>query len=160
VIIGNLRLQGIASFLPPAIRAMLEHLASADLQSLPGGKAFFPGLDPEEAYFLVQRYDSRDPAECSPERHRRFVALQLVAAGVEAIGWAPYSPGCVVRAPYDPGKDVELYLEAAGERFIPVHAGEYMILGTDDVHRPCCRIEDPEPVLKIVGKLRAELFGI
>jgi biofilm protein TabA len=158
MIIGNLRLQGIPTYLPSALREMLGHFASTDFESLPSGKARFPAFDEKDAYFIVQRYDSRDPAEGFPERHRRFVDLQYIARGREALGWAPYLADNPIRAAYDPEKDVELFLEARNERFVHLLEGDYAILDTADLHRPCCRIDLPEPVLKIVGKVRTELL--
>jgi biofilm protein TabA len=159
MIIGNLPLQGIPPKLPALIRAMLEHLAATDLSNLPLGRTRFPGIDEEDAFFIVQRYDSREPSACFPERHRRFVDLQYIALGREALGWSPYAADDPVQAAYDPEKDVELFSRARRERFVHLFEGDYAILDTDDVHRPGCRIDAPESVLKIVGKARAELLS-
>lgn len=160
MIIGNLPLQGAPKALPSVVRDMLEFFASADAERLPLGKAAFPSIDPGDAYYIVQRYDSRDPAGCFPECHRRFVDVQYIARGREAIGWAPLSAGNPVRAAYDPERDIEFFEAARLERFVSLLEGDYAILGPEDLHRPCCRVEGPESVLKIVGKVRVELFSV
>jgi biofilm protein TabA len=158
MILGNISRQGIPSYYPQALRTMLEHFAKADFEILPSGKARLPPYDEDDAFFIVQRYDTRRPDEGKPECHRKYVDVQFIAKGREAIGWAPLSADNPLSQPYDASKDAELYSEVSLERFIQVYEGDYAVLGVEDVHRPCCLIEASSPVLKVVGKIRAELL--
>ena len=36
--------------------------------------------------------------------------------------------------------------------------GCFAVLTPKDIHRPCCAIEEPSPVLKVVVKVAVELF--
>ncbi|MHB1319761.1 MAG: YhcH/YjgK/YiaL family protein [Anaerolineae bacterium] len=135
-----------------AMRRGMEWLVSVLGQALPDGRV---EIDGAEVYALVQSYTGK-PHSDQPrfEAHRRYIDVQAVIAGEESFGWAPIEalqPTDV----YSQDKDV-VHGTVAADRavFVPLHAGEAMILYPSDAHAPGLALDEPIPVKKIVLKVR------
>jgi len=110
-------------------------------------------IDGDEIYALVQRYQTRPPADMKLEAHRRYIDIQFLVRGREVIHWAPLAALADVTLPYEAAKDVGFF--AASVETLPVRlaAGQFAILFPDDAHAPCCAWGEPEDVLKVVVKV-------
>ena len=64
----------------------------------------------DDFYFLVQGYESKDPAVARHEAHRCYVDIQYVVEGKEAIDIAPMM-FMEVDEPYDADRDVVFFKE-------------------------------------------------
>jgi len=76
----------------------------------------------DDMFALVQRYQTRPIEGMQLEAHRRYIDVQYLVTGREAIHWAP------------------------------LRAGQFMMLFPDDAHVPCCCIDAPSEVVKVVVK--------
>jgi YhcH/YjgK/YiaL family protein len=107
-------------------------------------------IDGDSAYALVQQYETRPVAGVQLEAHRRYVDVQYIVRGSEAISWAPRDG---LTMPHDVTKDVALFAASANMIPVPIQAGQCAILFPDDAHAPCCTWGAPAEVLKVVVKV-------
>jgi len=137
---------------PPGIKKALEFLRRNDLLTLPDGKF---EIDGERVFALVQRYTTTPAAKPEFEYHRKYIDVQYVAQGVEAIGWAPLVRMAVTEA-YDPEKDACFgTVPDGGWSAVVLLPGELVILYPEDAHAPKLAAGVPAAVLKIVVKVAA-----
>ena len=109
-------------------------------------------IDGDSAYALVQQYETRPVAGAQLEAHRRYIDIQYITRGSEAIYWAPLA-GLSVTMPHDAAKDVALFAASANMIPVRVRAGQCAILFPEDAHAPCCTWDEPAEVLKVVVKV-------
>lgn len=147
-------LEHIAEQLPawPALHKAIAWLRANRGTSLPDGRIAIEG---DALYALPQSYDSlpRTP-EVRCEAHKRYVDVQYVASGEEAIGWIQVA-GLRTTVPYDEAKDA-WFGTASLEAVTPVRLGpgQLAVLYPDDGHAPKMAIGAPSRVIKIVLKVR------
>jgi len=118
----------------------------------PDGK--YP-IDGDRLYAVVQRYETAPEETRTWETHRVYADIQLIVSGQERMIYAP-AGNLHAGTPYNEAKDVQKYGEGAVKDASPlvVGAGSFCIFLPQDGHKPGCMVEKPEPVLKVVVKLR------
>ncbi len=144
------RLSSIATYknLWPALDTAIDFIQREDLNAIPLTKMeIAPGL----VTAVRQEYASKPLADCKWEAHRLWADIQLVLAGQERFGYAPIET-MTVKIPYNPAKDVEIF-DGTGDLML-LAPGRFGILLPHDVHLPGAAVEGPEPVVKIVFKVR------
>lgn len=132
----------------------LELLAGGALDGLAEGRH---DIDGDRLYAGVQEYQPKDPGECRWEAHRRYVDIQYLATGCEAMGYRPAGELRVSEA-YDAQKDV-MFFETSPEAgtLLKVETKMFAIFFTQDAHRPMMAFGAPAGrVKKIVLKVAAE----
>lgn len=139
----------------PAMEKALSYLRETDFSKLEDGRY---EIDGDQIYATVQRYKTKPEKECRPESHRRYADVQYVAEGQEYIGWCAFTPALKITEPYDEKKDIAFYEKLEPESNFILTEGSFAVLTPKDIHRPCCAIEAPSPVLKVVVKIAVELF--
>ena len=115
-------------------------------------------IDGDHIYATVSRYQTKPMKDCRPESHRKYVDVQYVAEGQEFIGWCAFTPALKESVPYDEEKDVVFYERLEPESDFVLSEGCYAIMTPKDIHRPCCAMDEPAPVLKVVAKIAVELL--
>lgn len=146
MIVDRLGNRSVDAHVPPRVRQALEYLRTTDMQRATLGRH---DIDGDRLFALVQEYQTRLPADCVWEAHRRYVDVQYIVRGAERMGHASIAD-TVRRVDYDADKDVALF--EPGTRFVTVSAGMFAIFGPNDVHSPCVAAGDPAPVRKVVIK--------
>ena len=139
---------------PPRLRKALSFLQDADLLALEEGRVEIEG---SEVFALVQSYDTRAiPEQPRFEAHRKYLDVQYLAAGTEAMGWASLDQ-LDVTVDYMPDKDVLLgHVPDGAHCFVPFSAGQAILLYPTDAHAPMHAVDAPVPVKKIVVKVLLE----
>lgn len=126
-----------------------------------------PGLEPgrcvidsDDLFANIDAYETKPRAAARPEAHRTYVDIQVLLSGTECLEVFPRS-GLTVSEPYCPEKDVEFYeLPERAPVRVTLTPGQFIAFFPDDAHMPCLTVGDrPEPVKKIVFKLRADLLN-
>lgn len=125
----------------------LNFLVSNDLQKMPLGKHLILG---DEIFALVMEYQTKDPSECKMEAHKKYIDIQYMVWGKEAIGMA-YLDGQAPVIDYDQEKDVWFFDEP--EDLIMLNAGCFSIFFPHDLHRPAINLITPELIRKVVIKV-------
>ncbi len=124
---------------------------SGDPAGYPDGRHALGG----GVYVSITRYDSKPRSAGKYEAHRNYIDIQVVLEGQEIIAVEPLAvmqaQECI--APYNPEKDVELYVtNDLGEDHI-LNPGDYRILLPEDAHMPGIAVDAPAPVRKAVIKV-------
>ncbi|QHI69994.1 YhcH/YjgK/YiaL family protein [Tichowtungia aerotolerans] len=114
-------------------------------------------LDDTDLFAGVDCYETKDRSEAKLETHRRYVDIQVLLSGTEALDIFPRK-GLTVSEPYDTDKDAEFYEapETAPIR-VTLTPGQFIVFFPEDAHMPCLNVNDTsKPVQKVVIKLRAD----
>lgn len=112
-------------------------------------------VDGDNLYFSVDEYDSKPEADGRLEAHHKYLDIQFVASGREWIGCREI-PGLMLETPYDPAKDIEFYHRAEPMTKVVMEAGTFAIIWPHEAHMPSRMFDKPQPVKKIVVKVRVE----
>jgi YhcH/YjgK/YiaL family protein len=126
-----------------------EYLASADLAALPLGRTDIEG---DDVYVLISEAETRPPGQVQFEAHRRYIDIQLVVRGQEAIGVAPLA-GLVVTEPYDAAKDIGFFAVPRQSVTLELRAGDFAVFAPGDAHRPSLHLDGPHVSRKAVVKV-------
>ncbi len=105
----------------------------------------------ETIFANVQAYDTRDPADCPLEFHRKYADIQFLFTGNEAIGWRPLTADLAVTKPYDAAADIG-FVAGAGTA-IPFPANGFFVLFPQDAHAPGQRTPAATHVKKAIVKV-------
>ena len=134
----------------PRLQTALDFLMKSRLQDLPDGRI---EIDGDRLYALIQSYQTIPWENAKFEAHRRYIDLQFVAAGSEAMGWC-HIDGLTETVPYNEAKDV-WYGKPASDQItaVPLVAGQLAVLFPNDAHAPKLQVVKPEGVKKIVVKV-------
>lgn len=125
----------------------LRWLRDNDLASMAPERYEIAG---DNVFAMVQEYDSKPMSDGFWEAHRAYADIQLVVAGHEQMGVAPIEQMQV--GDYDESRD---FVAVDGEGlFVPMSAGQFMILWPQDVHMPQMAAGTPSPVKKVVVKVK------
>ena len=125
-------------------------LRRPDLTTLAEGK--YP-IDGEDVFALVQQYQTKPLAEGKWEAHRKYIDVQYVVAGVEAMGYAPIE-SMRPTTEYDPSADFQLF-NGEGVDLV-ISAGMFAVFCPHDVHRQQIAVGVPALVKKVVVKVRVD----
>lgn len=125
----------------------LEFLSGSDIISLENGTH---EIDGKNIYAIVSEYDTKTLEEGQWESHKKYYDVQFVASGEEKIGYV-YKEKVSLLQDYDEENDYMLW-EGDGD-FLTAKAGDFLILGPDDIHMPSIRIDGPSKVKKVVIKV-------
>ncbi|MBT7860935.1 MAG: YhcH/YjgK/YiaL family protein [Gemmatimonadetes bacterium] len=125
----------------------LTYLAKTDLVSMAPDRY---DIDGDDVFVMVQEYDTKPKSEGLWEAHRAYADVQYVISGTEHMGYAP-TPSLEAGA-FDADRDF-LPLEGNG-LFLPLTAGQFIVLWPQDAHMPGMAIDQPSPVKKAVVKVR------
>jgi biofilm protein TabA len=107
-------------------------------------------LDGDRLYVLVQEYETNPPEQGKWEAHRRYIDVQYVASGRERMGFANLS---TMQLGEDKSEKDFQGLSGTGN-FLDIFSGAFVIFFPEDGHMPCLCVEQPEPVRKVVLKVR------
>jgi YhcH/YjgK/YiaL family protein len=135
----------------PRLRKALDYLQNLDPQGLEPGTV---EIDGRQVYAMIQSYTSRKVTE-NPrfEAHHRYLDIQYLVSGTEAMGWAPLDQ-LEVNVPYIDDKDVLLgTVPAEARTLVPFTAGYAILLYPSDAHGPGLAAGEPEPIVKVVVKV-------
>jgi YhcH/YjgK/YiaL family protein len=136
--------------LSPAIATALKFLQRPDLASLSLGKHVVN----DQIFALVQEYQTRKPEETFWETHRKYIDVQFIQSGIEALGWSPVQKMKLKRE-YDPEKELIAW-EGKEQLMIPLPAGSFVIFFPHDAHMGGLIVDQPKPVRKIVLKVAVQ----
>jgi YhcH/YjgK/YiaL family protein len=126
-----------------------EYLAGTDLTTLPLGRTDVLG---DDIYVTVSEAETKPPEQVKFEAHRRYIDIQLVVRGQEAMGVAPAASLTTVE-PYDPARDIEFFAAPPASETVAVRAGEFVVFTPATGHRPSLYLDGPHVSRKVVVKV-------
>jgi len=127
----------------------LEYLAGTDLAALPLGRTTIEG---DDVYVLVSEAETRPPEQVRFEAHRRYVDVQLVVRGQEAIGFSPVA-ALATSEPDDAVRDIEFFAPPPRSETIELREGDLAVFVPGDGHRPSVHLDGPHVTRKAVVKV-------
>ena len=135
------------------VKKALELLKQVDVMNLPNGKT---PLDGENIFASVNTYETEPVTDRRPEKHFKYIDIQILGAGREAIGYTDVENVSDLTEDRRETNDVVFYGTTRNENFVELEKGDFAIFFPGEVHRPNCWFgEGPETVKKIVVKVRA-----
>ncbi|MCX7043898.1 MAG: YhcH/YjgK/YiaL family protein [Candidatus Sumerlaeota bacterium] len=147
MIIDRLENAALYEGLGRGIAAALKFLRQTDWAAMPLEKH---EIDGDNLFALVQEYETRPRDTAAWEAHRKYIDVQYVISGEEAIGYA--NAGQLKAGEFNE-KDDYMPLEGAGD-VLTLPAGTFMILWPQDAHAPCLAVSQPRKVKKVVIKVK------
>ena len=148
MIVDNIKNANLYFGMGERIEKALKYLQQNDFTKMDTGKY---EIDGSNVFALVQKYDSKPLSAGLWEAHRNFIDVQYVADGAEQMGYAFIEPMKVSKE-YDPAGDC-LLLEGKGNMLV-CSKGTFCIFAPADAHMPCIAIDAPQPIVKVVVKVR------
>ena len=107
----------------------------------------------DDFYYVVQAYETKDPATARYEAHEKYVDIQYLISGIEAIDIAPVET-LEIDEVYDAAKDACFLKNPERATKVVLTAGSYVVLYPEDAHKPGLTVDEVMSVRKIVGKVR------
>lgn len=126
-----------------------QFLKNTDLKTLANGRHTIDGTN---VYAIVSEAPTKDYDKTAFESHEKYIDLQYVISGEEAMAKVPVST-VVVSRPYNEAADIAFYT-GDGERFL-VPAGSFTLFFPTEAHRPNITPGGNGIVKKIVIKIKA-----
>jgi biofilm protein TabA len=127
----------------------LAFLAESAAKPLEDGKH---AIDGDRIYAMVSSYATKRREDGKFEAHRKYIDIQFLVTGRETALWAPLA-GLSPEVEYSEQNDAVLFASGDG---VPLLLGDarFAVFFPQDAHMPCCLIDRPETVRKIVVKVR------
>lgn len=144
MVLDTLNNMGLYEKFGDDFKLVSDYLKKTDLKSLEEGKYTLEN----GVYFMVQRYCTKPVEQGKWEAHRKYIDIQLILEGCEAMGYAPIEATKEL-APYDEEKDFH-HLQGEG-CLLQGPAGSFCIFFPDDAHMP--GINGSGEIRKIVVKI-------
>ncbi|MHB0913972.1 MAG: YhcH/YjgK/YiaL family protein [Armatimonadota bacterium] len=130
------------------MREALEYLQNTDLESLAPGRY---DITPDW-YVFVNPYETNPIEDCAFEAHRKYIDIQLLLSGEEHVGYTEIET-LQTSVEYNAEKDFEILKGNGGDTFT-LKPGYFVVFYPQDAHMPGIAIGSPQPVRKIVAKVK------
>ena len=118
--------------LHPLFARAFDFLRNTDLHALAPGKHVVQG---EQIFAIVEACAGRTRAEAKLECHRRYIDIQLVLEGDEAMGWKPLEDCLNPVSEHSMEKDIRFFHDAPAS-YVPVPPDHFCIFFPEDAHAP------------------------
>lgn len=140
--IKNLRMY---SNLHAGFEIVADYIEQTNLAELENGKHLLP----DEIFISVNEYHTKSVEETFVESHNKYIDIQLITKGEEAIGYCPVEQ-CVVEEVLE---DKDLVKLDGDVSKIALTTGMFAIFFPEDGHMPGLHLQEPSEVKKIVFKI-------
>ena len=133
----------------------LDYLKHTDFAKLADGRY---AIDGDQIYAIVQEYQTSPAGSCQAETHRRYIDIQYMVDGVEAIGCGLTDGINEIARDLLAEQDAIFYKSVKNECELILTPGRYAIFFPSDIHRPRCIFGNSQTVKKVVVKVAADLL--
>lgn len=130
------------------INEALDYLKKTDITTLELGKHVIN----EWLYINVQEYMSKPLSECRFESHRKYVDIQMMINGVEAIETCDIDK-LEIAEEYSDENDVMFWKQKPAQMRSVITNNAYVVLYPQNAHMPCIAVDKPSKVRKLVAKV-------
>lgn len=137
------------------IRIAVSYIRNNDLLSLAPGKY---EIDGDRVFALIQEPVTQPPHIAPFENHKRHADLQVTLRGTEYVGYCPIDK-LTPRGAYNHETDVQLY---DGDSDVLMHCAtgkSFALFFPEDGHQPYVTLEEPEPIKKVVIRIRLDTLN-
>ena len=130
------------------INQALEYLNKTDLNKLELGKHVIN----EWLYINVQEYMTKNISDCRYESHKKYVDIQMMINGIEAIETCDIDK-LELETEYSDENDVMFWKKKNGQMRSVITNNSYVILYPQNAHMPCIAVNESVKVKKLVAKV-------
>jgi YhcH/YjgK/YiaL family protein len=134
----------------PLFAKAFEYIASVDLANTEIGK--YEITDGLLAIFSDKIGMTAAESTAKFECHDKNIDIQLCINGHETFGWKSRNHCTILKAEYNPDKDVSFYGDEP-DMFFQLKNGQFVILFPEDVHAPMIAAND-QSIKKLIIKVR------
>lgn len=134
---------------PATWEKVFSYLKNTDLQTLATGRHTIDGTN---IFAIVSEGPTKDYEKTAFESHEKYIDLQLVISGEEAMAKVPVT-AVTVNKPYNEAADIAFY-NGDGKTFL-IPAGHFVLFFPTEAHRPNITPGGNKVVKKIVVKIKA-----
>lgn len=132
--------------LHPGFATAFAYLRQTDFSQVDVGRH---ALDGERLAAILARNPGRERGGPPLESHRRYIDIQYVVSGVDAIGWRSLADCHKEVEPYNSERDIGFFADAP-ETWLKVPAGHFAIFFPEDAHAPLAGlVENYKAVMKV-----------
>ena len=103
-------------------------------------------------YYMIMKYATKPIDGGELEAHKKYIDVQYVLDGEEAIPYAPLS-GLKTSKRYKAKADVAMYRLSKDYTSVNLSKGMFCVLFPDDAHMPCRILKKKSNVHKVVVKV-------
>jgi biofilm protein TabA len=118
--------------LHPLFRQAFDYMRDTDLFALAPGR--YPIIG-DELFAIVEQVPAKSKEMAKLEAHRRYIDIQLVLDGDEAMGWKPLADCLNPLAEHSVEKDIRFFHDAPAS-WVAVPPGHFCIFFPEDAHAP------------------------
>jgi biofilm protein TabA len=122
--------------LPPPLIKGLEYIKRTDFSRMEKGKY---EIDGTKIFAMVQEYRTAPKVERRPEAHLKYVDIQYVLEGADAIGFGLPDATNEIEADFLAQRDCVFFKNVKDEMDLVLTPGMYAIFFPEEVHRPNCQ---------------------
>lgn len=109
-------------------------------------------LDGERLFVNASSYVTSPETDKLLEAHRKYADVQVMISGREYIGWSPLEGLREEKEEFSKGGDIAFYSGAVSTKTL-LEENTFVMLLPGDAHMPCVKVDEAEPVLKLVFKV-------
>jgi biofilm protein TabA len=142
---------------PKAITRGLEYIRSTDLRALAPGKYEIEG---QLMVAMIQEPTTKSWEQQRPESHQTYIDIQYLIEGEEIIKVAVLTPDAVISEEDFEARDVAFYEKTSVESSLHFLPGAFAVFYPSDIHRPCCSVQQDQPIKKVVIKIHRSLLDL
>ncbi len=151
MIFGNIDNLGNQENYSLIILEALEILKSGKWNNVENGKYEIKG---EEMFIMISSYETGDEEGKFAESHKKYLDVQFIQEGVEAIKVINDTGKNKVKTPYDDAKDIMFFEKIEDESTLIMKKGDFAVFYPEDIHKPCCTYLEKSFVKKAVIKIK------
>lgn len=118
--------------LSPAFERAFAFLRQNDLADLPQGRH---DIDGDRLYCIISAAPGKGRSGARLEIHQKYIDIQYVIAGADAMGWTPLATCALPDGPFDVDKDIAFFKDEP-QIWADISAGAFAIFFPDDAHAP------------------------
>lgn len=152
---GSIKHINSISVYPEAIQRAIRHLQETDFTQKEVGSY---EIDGKKLFFQVIDTVTGKVEERYPEIHRKYVDVQFLVKGREAIGFVVDNGQNEVKEDALEERDVLVYHSVENENFVEMLPGNFAVFYPEDVYRPNCNVKEETAIRKVVVKVSVELL--
>ena len=153
--IGDLTKQDYKLGLPKAIGEALDYLKTIELTTLSVGRHDIT----DQIYMNVMELDTSAAESKKAEIHRKYLDIQVLISGKEAIQCSPVYPDLSLYTEYHEQDDYQLTADIAAKNEIVLQPKMFAIFLPYEPHKPCCNVDQQvQHLKKLVVKIPVDLL--
>lgn len=154
MLFGDLTRDDFAHSLPPVLAHFCHKVNSLDLANLPlGQQELEDGIKMNVMEFTTAAAETKQA-----ELHRKFIDIQVLISGEEAIEYSVTEPNLALYTEYNEQDDYQLTPEVEHKNVVVLRPKMFAIFLPNEPHKPGVSVSGDKVLKKLVVKVPVELL--